>query len=64
MEIKELKEKKELCLKKIDLKLVQNHMLGVRARLGRIWKEGFPSFFFVFFYLVYNSLNFDIQYLI
>lgn len=48
--IEELKRRITSCLKNLDLKLVQNHMVGVRTRLGRIWKNGLPQFFLVFSY--------------
>lgn len=38
----QLKRRIEYCLKNLDSNFVQRHMLGVRTRLGRIWKKGIP----------------------
>lgn len=38
--IKELKQRIKLCLRSLDLKFVQDHMLSVRTRLVRVWKTG------------------------
>lgn len=40
--LEELRRRIEYCLKNLDLKFVQHHMLGVRTRLGRIMKYGIP----------------------